>query len=367
MASEFILPAIPNLPRSIYTGEWTTGHIQGIAVDNEHKYIYCSFTTSLIKFDMQGNVIGSVKGLTGHLGCISFNPDDNKVYGSIEYKHDSIGQGIMKNTGVKIADEDAFYVAIFDVDKIDRPDMDAEKDGIMTAVYLPDVVDDFNATGEDGKPHRYACSGIDGTGFGPDFGAPADSEKYLFISYGIYGDTERNDNDNQIILKLDWRKFGPFAKPLTQGEPHHSGIRCEQKLFLYTGNTTWGVQNLEYDAFLHAWIVAVYLGKKAAFRNPPMFLIDADKAPVEKDIPGVPGEKAPFLTLKEIGVPDEANGLWGNYYPEGQTGVYAFGNGYYYYSYNKLRKDENGKKFHSSEIKLCRFTGKAPELFEVIE
>lgn len=46
----------------------TTGHIQGIATDAERKYMYYSFTTSLIKTDMNGNVIGSVKGLAGHLG-----------------------------------------------------------------------------------------------------------------------------------------------------------------------------------------------------------------------------------------------------------------------------------------------------------
>lgn len=38
---------------------------------------------------------------------------------------------------------DAFYVAIFDVDKITRPDMDAETDGRETAVYLKEVVDDY--------------------------------------------------------------------------------------------------------------------------------------------------------------------------------------------------------------------------------
>ena len=70
---------------------------------------------------------------------------------------------------------DAFYVAIFDVDKITRPDMDAETDGVMTAVYLKEVVDDYYGTAVNGGrevKHRLGCSGIDGISFGPAFGAP---------------------------------------------------------------------------------------------------------------------------------------------------------------------------------------------------
>ena len=40
-------------------------HVQGIAVDKEKGYMYFSFTTTFVKTDMEGNVIGSVKGL----GC----------------------------------------------------------------------------------------------------------------------------------------------------------------------------------------------------------------------------------------------------------------------------------------------------------
>ena len=84
----------------------TTGHIQGIATDAERKYMYYSFTTSLIKTDMNGNVIGSVKGLAGHLGCIAYNYEDGRVYGSLEYKNDCIGTEILerinKNSEKKI-------------------------------------------------------------------------------------------------------------------------------------------------------------------------------------------------------------------------------------------------------------------------
>ena len=355
----------PALPRTIATGEWTGGHIQGIAIDTERKYIYYSYTTDLIKADLDGNVIGTVGGLTGHLGCLSFNGGDGCVWGSIEYKHDSIGKGIMARTGVKLADEDAFYIAIFDVDKIDRIGMDAEKDGIMTAVYLPDVCEDFDGEGEQGKPHRFACSGIDGVGFGPRFGERAVSPYMLYVAYGVYGEVDRDDNDHQVILEFDWRKIKPFAKPLVQGEPHHSGARCENKFFFYTGNTNWGIQNLEYDTYLDAWLVAVYLGKKEKFRNPPMFVIDRQIAPEMGELKGLCGREGLLLTGAKLGTPDPATGVYGLDWPKGQTGMIALGNGYYYFSFDKKEKRDE-IRYHSSVIKLCKFTGEG-EMFEVVE
>ena len=355
----------PALPREIETGNWTNGHIQGIAIDTERKYIYYSYTTILVKADLAGNIIGTVSGLTGHLGCLSYNGGDRCVWGSIEYKHDSIGRGIMARTGITIAEEDAFYVAIFDVDKIDRVGMDAEADGIMTAVYLPDVVEDFNAKGEGGLDHRYACSGIDGVGFGPRFGERAVSPYMLYVAYGIYGDTERGDNDHQVILEYDWRKLKPYAKPLTQGKPHHSGAECENKFFFYTGNTSWGIQNLEYDTYLDAWLVAVYLGKKEQFRNPPMFIIDRQIAPKMGALKGIEGEEGLLLTGAPIGVIDPATGVYGCDFKKGQTGLIALGGGHYYFSFDRKTVIDDVKHF-SSTIKLCKFTGEG-EVFEVVE
>ncbi|MGM9642905.1 MAG: hypothetical protein ACI3XI_06820 [Eubacteriales bacterium] len=355
----------PALPREIDAGEWQNGHIQGIAVDTEKKYIYYSYTTIFVKADLQGNVIGTVKGLTGHLGCLSFNGGDGCVWGSIEYKHDSIGKSIMNRTGVKLAEEDAFYVAIFDVDKIDRMDMDAEKDGIMTAVYLPDVVEDFAAKGCQGRDHRFACSGIDGTGFGPRFGERAVSPYMLYVAYGVYGDTDRDDNDNQVILEYDWRKLKPLARPLNQSAPHHSGARCENKFFFYTGNTNWGIQNLEYDTYLDAWLVAVYKGKKEKFRNPPMFIIDRQVAPVTEELKGLEGLEGPVLTGAPIGTPDPATGVYGVDFKKGQTGLIALGGGYYYFSYEKT-VERDGAKYNASTIRLCRYTGEG-EMFETVK
>ena len=59
---------VSKLPRQIYSGEQGPFHVQGIAVDLDRGYMYFSFTTTLLKTDMQGNLLGSVEGMTGHLG-----------------------------------------------------------------------------------------------------------------------------------------------------------------------------------------------------------------------------------------------------------------------------------------------------------
>ena len=37
---------------------------------------------------MDGTIIGCVDGLLGHLGCIAYNRNDGRIYGSLEYKND---------------------------------------------------------------------------------------------------------------------------------------------------------------------------------------------------------------------------------------------------------------------------------------
>lgn len=339
-----------NLPLTIDGGAWDTGHVQGIAVDTEGKYVYYSFTTTLVKTDLEGNLIGTVTGLLGHLGCIDFNDEDGRVYGSLELKHDSIGKGIMKRTGTEIAEEDAFYIAIFDVSKIDRVGMDAEADGVMTAVYLGEVVDDYNSTDKNGKAHRYGCSGVDGTGVGRLPGAPADAPSVLWIAYGIYNDVEREDNDYQVILSYDWRKFAEFERPLVQGVPHHVGPTPDARYFLCTGNTNWGIQNLEYDKATGDWYAAVYVGKKPQYPNYPMFVIDGSRAPYESELAGRDGERGMLLSLKAEGKLHEQSGVSGLSFPWGQTGMYSFGDGLFYFSHN----GKTPEKLHTCVIHLYR-------------
>ena len=103
------------LPSSVYY-EVGKHHVQGVAVDVKNKCVYFSFTTSLIKTDYEGNVLGSVVGLSCHLGCIDLDTETGKLYGSMEYKDDVIGQGISGTAAKKRAN--SVYIGIFDTKKI---------------------------------------------------------------------------------------------------------------------------------------------------------------------------------------------------------------------------------------------------------
>ena len=346
------------LPRDIFSGCWTTGHCQGIAVDTKREYIYYSFTTSLVKTDLRGNLIGTVGGLLGHLGCIAFNDDDGRLYGSLEYKNDAIGRSILNMLKSDATIEDAFYIARFDVDKIDRVGMDACADGVMKAIYLKEVVDDFTAkvtNGGKAVKHRLGCSGIDGTTFGPMPGS-ADKKRYLFVAYGVYSDVDRTDNDHQVLLCYDTADWDRFATPLSQTNMHHFGPAAPtKKLYAFTGNTNYGVQNLEYDPFTGCFLMAVYRGNKPQYPNRPMYIIDGAKAPASGPLRGVePAQEGELLPLLEKGIPHES-GVWSWDFPLGSTGLIALGDGYYYVSH-----DGKGDEGYFTHVKLYKWDGVSP-------
>jgi len=358
MKKEFDLPAV------IESGYWKEGHVQGIAVDTEKGYVYYSFTTLLVKTDLDGNFVGSVKRLAGHLGCITFVPEKRMLFGSLEMKHDQIGKGIIARTGWNPSEEDAFYIVGFDVDKITRAEMDAEKDGVMTAMYLSEVLEYYKCTDEvSGKEHRYGCSGIDGIGYGPAFGESAESEKKLMVAVCSYVNTERDDNNYQIFLQYSLDDFEKYARTLEQAAPHKSGPRYENKYFVYTGNTTYGVQNLEYDAYTGNWLAAVYRGKKENFTNFPMFVIDGKAAPRYDNLLGRNGEKGNVLSLANNIGSEGKNGIRGVEFPYGQTGMASLGTGDIYFSVPLANKEE--KTFASRVVKYKTVPRKA-ELFEEV-
>lgn len=322
-----------NLPRSVTVFAGKSGsHLQGIVIDEKREYMYCSFTTCLLKVDMQGNIVGSVKGLVGHLGCIALCPQDGKIYGSLEFKHDAIGAPILKRIGYTEEVQDGFYIVRFDISKIDRMDMDAEKDAVMEAVFLNEVYEDFTAPG-----HRYGCSGIDGTTFAPAFGENGPANK-LFVAYGVYEDVTREDNDHQVILQYDISDWDRYAAPLDQKNMHRNGPeKPEKKIFVHTGNTRYGIQNLEYDPATGTMLAAVYKGKKEQYPNYPMFFIDCKEKPAEALLRGV-GEKG--LTVPVAGA---------SWFPDGSTGIANLGNGYFYIA-REFRNDDG----YGGEIFLYR-------------
>lgn len=357
-----------DLPTTIFTGAWKEGHIQGIAVDTKQQYIYYSFTTLLVKADLNGNIVGTVANLLGHLGCIEFNDEDGRVYGTLEYKDDEIGQGIIKRKNITEKLENGFFVAIFDVDKITRTGMDAEKDEIMTTVYIPTVKEHLYEQVKISKKvslqRRYGCAGMDGISFGPKFGEQG-GKWYLTIAYGIYKDESRDDNDYQVLIQYDTADWAKYETPLTQYAMHHNGPAApDATYFVYTGNTRWGVQNLEYDVDTGYWFMAAYPGEKQKFQNYSLFIVDGNVAPRMEKLKNVPYEKGkvPVLTLVKKGNYDAANGVYGWHFKYPQTGICSLGKGLFYISHKK--KTPEGQ---TSKIRLYKFVGTEEKPFEPVK
>lgn len=341
---------LARLPLKQNGGTWPTSHVQGIAVDVQGGYIYYSFTTLLAKYDFKGNLVGTIGGFTGHLGDLDFNPSDGRVYGSLEYKADK-----------------AFYIAVIDVSRIDREGMEAGSSEVFRTVYLSEVVKDYTAdmNGDgvfDGNiaktpDHRYGCSGIDGVSFGPAFGR-TDGPSLLTVAYGVYANTSRTDNDHQVLLQYDIGDWAKYERPLTEKAPHHSGPeKVHGKYWVYTGNTTYGVQTLAYDETLRRWFMGVYKGTKPTFPNYLLFAVDADVAPRRGELKGVPAsdgsgnEQGWLLPLANDGLVDANTGIRG-WNQKADVGFQPVGKGLVYLCVNS---GSRGKQ--TADLTLHRWTG----------
>lgn len=341
---------LARLPLSQNGGTWDAGHVQGVAVDLERGHIYYSFTNLLAKYDLEGRLIGTMVGWTGHLGDLAFNPADGKVYGSLEYKADQ-----------------AFYIAVIDVARLDRVGVETSRSDLFKTVHLAEVGRDYAADMDgdgrfdgdtaDTRDHRYGASGIDGVAFGPRFGR-RDGSMLLTVAYGVYGDVTRADNDHQVLLQYDIAAWDRYARPLSEAAPHREGpAAVDGKYFVRIGNTTYGVQNLAYDAEAGRWFMGVYQGRKPEFPNYLLFAVDAEARPARGDLIGVAAasgegwEQGMLLPLAPDGLEDPATGLRGWRW-KADVGFQPLGRGLFYVAANS-----GGKGAQTADIALMRWTG----------
>lgn len=264
------------LTKNEYTlnlGSWTkslplgAGHLQGICSDDAGKYMYASFTNMMVKVDMvTGEIVGTVTGMAAgsissgaHIGDICYY--NGKIYGSMEYKSSR-----------------RWYICVFDGDKITGMDMPYTTPGLMYALYVPGVGDDFqnvlnsnennmSSSYNNAKSmgHRYGTGGIDGITFGtlPGRGydtdgdgvtdVSTDDKRYMIVAHGPYANAVRYDNENFVFLVFDpdditASNLLPFTeRMLTAKYTEEQLFRYKHKMFCYAGNQMYGVQQLEYD------------------------------------------------------------------------------------------------------------------------
>ena len=110
----------------------------------------------------------------------------------------------------------------------------------------------------------------------------------------------------------------------------HGGeeLRPVGRYFVFTGNTTYGVQNLEYDANTHAYYMAVYPGGKPEYGNFPLFAVDAGTPPLFTRLQGL--ERSGNLLALTPAAQTDAQGVSGWHFPWGSTGLFSAGDGSWY-------------------------------------
>ena len=280
-------------------GQGGSGHMQGICVDDKLEYMYFSYTDALVKVDMRtGKVVGSVggfgKGSFGtsggaHLGCLEYY--DGWVYGSLEYKA----------PGAK------FFVCAIDTSMITEIGMDMKDDAIfgnggVNGILLKEPTEDFRdplnygkaqATNGGNDGHRFGCSGIDGITFGKMPGDPS-GEIYMILAYGVYGGFANRYDDRYNVLQFykltdiwDTENHKPtgtqnirftYERGLSQDYTEEEVLSAADTLYVWTGNTEWGSQNLEYEWDTGNIVLYTY-GTKENWGLSYQYVVDGSKAP----------------------------------------------------------------------------------------
>ncbi|MGN1052906.1 MAG: hypothetical protein ACI4SH_05905, partial [Candidatus Scatosoma sp.] len=209
---------------------------------------------------------------------------------------------------------------------------------------------------------RYCTESIDAVAFGPAFGK-TDGQQYLTIGYGIAldvvrtGGVSRTDNDYQVLLQYDAESWSSYAQPLDEDSPHTSGPdRPDGKYFIYTGNTDYGIQVMEYDSFTEKWFFVCYPGNKTQFPKAYTFTVNAADAPYFGELKGQSiSETSALLKLSEDATLHASSGVRYWTFWQANTGLISLGDGTFYVS-NSNRDGE----YYFTVVDTWRFTGKQP-------
>lgn len=344
-------------------GTGTGNHVQGVTSDAYGDYFYYSFTDRLIKQTAGGEVVGSVTGFSGkgHLGDVSFNEEDGRVYASyvknIVYDLPSLASVTEKNC----------YVLIFDVDKI--TEMNMSPDDIVTCVYVGKPVialASAQGTGTYGDllqlGGKYGVlNSIDSIEFGPAFGKP-DGKKYLTLGLGAVANSAakdgvsakmRGDNDYIVLAQFDVLDWGKYELPYASIAAVSGPDSFDETYFYYFGYHDYGIQNIMYDEYEQAYFLSAYgLSNDTGdvqFPNYMLYILDASKSAEEKKLIGN-GEDKGLVVKEKYGILHEESGIRG-YGQSYSVGMRSMGDGYYYIAFN-YNTEKNGQ---GARIKLFKW------------
>ena len=320
-----------------YYSKIGTGHLQGMCVDDDLRYMYVSYTNGIGKIDMAtGKVAGYLTGFDGglHIGCLAYY--DGYIYGSFE------AQATHKFYIIQV-DESQFWGVMDTREKW----LDAVR---VILLYEPtvdarDLMGDTwdNGDGIAGRNeevgHRYSNAGIDGVTFGTypgEFGKK-DADVYMFVSYGTYwftnGDTKLSNrlDDEHIILQayntkdfLNEQNQSQYLLELAYTDtttPDQNGVsnarsiyyaddsilHAKKAMFVFVGNTRWGCQQIEYDRTTgDIWLSTYGASDGSPVAGTNWHVIDGSKTPQHKEIQLGQNADASKLIYGDLGKKNDA-------------------------------------------------------------
>ncbi len=251
---------------SVYLGTGFKGHLQGFVTDSDLKYFYASFTHDLVKVDIDtGEIVGRISNFWGHLGDLTYY--DGKLYSAMSYDGD-------------------FWICVFECDKLVgeincRTDEKAKE--VMTQIHQAEPYKDRYATDDEGNVMRNY--GVSGTGNLTIGRAPDTGDICLMVGYSIKEDTDEvdDDHDYQVLTQYNLNSFlEPDGNGGTQiiekyrdfyNTMSYERLECDNKYFVYTGNTAYGIQVLEYDSETNQYVCGMYPGTRPEFTRFYMYHI----------------------------------------------------------------------------------------------
>ncbi len=323
---------------TVDTGIYQSKHVQGVAADG-NGHVYFSFTDSLIKTDMDGNVVGSVTGISGtlHLGDISYY--DGKIYGSL-----------MTQTSDKENVDAGPYIAIFDATQITTTGIDAMNGSVMQTVSLQKLLASFIDKGTEYDPttdDEYAgkytggkygiYQGLDSVTVGPKFGE-VDGEYYLTAvlpAPDVQDNVLREDNRHLVMMQFDLDTLATYAQA-TDMVTHTVGPDSYDSLYYYHTGVYGQVQVVTYDDYTQSYMIGTYSEKSHSIdTHYTFYMLDASKAAVEGELQGVDYDgdgnldKGMLVDDKGYGTYDNVADMYGMTVGC-STGITAMGDGYYY-------------------------------------
>ena len=198
-------------------------HMQGFTSDKDHKYMFWSFTNSIVKTSIEGTMICQARVSGGHFGGMDWH--DGKIY--ISYMG-------YPEPWTFFGDWSSFKVYVYD-------DSDLR---LIKIIDIEECIDMKN--NEDG------FQGIDGIAFGK---VPGETEEKLLVAVAL---NTGEKYSNQMFLQVD------------------EDGRIEKTYKVPAGNKVFGIQNLDFEADTGCFWFTTYNAGEPYMEPHTLYCVDPD-------------------------------------------------------------------------------------------